>query len=373
MTQDATGDVLVAGVGPSGTEDALLRSDDGGASWRAAATLPGYFLETVEVAPSDPSRVYATAFVTGPEPVFLRSDDGGATMRETTRSFAGAQSAWIAGVDPTRPDVVYVRGQRPGGAGTILSRSDDGGRSFRRLAETTGAMRGFALSDDGATVWFGSSDAREGLQRSVRGGPFARTREQPVVQCLRQHAGTLYVCADEAVDGYALGRSRDGGDTVTPLLSLRALTDPVTCPAGGGASSATAAPPSGRRSARRSSASTRGHHRRDRRTAQPMVRWRTMRPPSARRPTGRPPPPASGADGLRVRGARGRGGARVGAVAPRGAHRCCRAPTQVVKVARVTVYARRVHWPDVRARPRADARAQSVWASAPTWDWAVRR
>lgn len=232
VTQDATGDVLVAGVGPSGTEDALLRSDDGGASWRAAATLPGYFLETVEVAPSDPSRVYATAFVTGPEPVFLRSDDGGATMRETTRSFAGAQSAWIAGVDPTRPDVVYVRGQRPGGAGTILSRSDDGGRSFRRLAETTGAMRGFALSDDGATVWFGSSDAREGLQRSVRGGPFARTREQPVVQCLRQHAGTLYVCADEAVDGYALGRSRDGGDTVTPLLSLRALTDPVTCPAG---------------------------------------------------------------------------------------------------------------------------------------------
>ncbi len=232
VTQDATGAVLIAAMGPSGTQDALLRSDDGGATWRTTVTLPGYFFETAEVAPSDPSRVYVTAFVTGPEPVFLRSDDGGTTLRETTRAFAGAQSAWIAAVDPTNPDVVYVRGQRPGGVGTILSRSTDGGRSFRRLAETAGAMRGFAVSDDGQTVWFGSSEAREGLQRSVRGGPFVRTRDQPVVHCLRQHAGTLYVCADEGVDGYALGCSRDGGDTITPLLSLRALASPVTCPAG---------------------------------------------------------------------------------------------------------------------------------------------
>ncbi|MFO0606034.1 MAG: hypothetical protein U0324_22805 [Polyangiales bacterium] len=231
VSQDATGDVVVAAVGPSGTQDALLRSEDGGRTWRVGASLPGYFLETVEVAPSDPSRVYTTGFVTGPEPVLLRSDDGGATARELTRSFAGAQSAWIAGVSPVNPDVVFVRGERPGGVGTVLSRSDDGGRTFRRVAETAGVMRGFALSDDGATVWFGSADPREGLQRSVRGGPFARTREQPVVHCLRHHAGTLYVCADEGADGYALGCSRDGGDTITPLLSLRALAAPVTCPA----------------------------------------------------------------------------------------------------------------------------------------------
>lgn len=232
VTNDATGDVLIAAVGPSGTRDELLRSEDGGRSWRSTATLPGYFIETVEVAPSSPARIYVSAFVPGPEPVLLRSDDGGATVRELTRDFTGGQSAWIAGVDPTNPDVLYVRSQRPGGVGTYLLRSMDGGRSFRRIAETDGAMRGFALSDDGATVWFGSSLSREGLQRSVRGGAFSRTADQPAVQCLRYHAGRLYVCADEAVDGYALGCSDDDGDSFAPLLSLRALETPASCPSG---------------------------------------------------------------------------------------------------------------------------------------------
>jgi hypothetical protein len=229
VANDATGRTIVAAVGPSGVNDALLRSDDGGQTWRMTTTLPGYFLETVEVAPRAPMRVYVSAFVTGPEPVLLRSDDGGSVFRETTRDFAGAQSAWIAGVDATNPDIVYVRGQRPGGVGTLLVRSVDGGRTFQRLAETTGVMRAFALSDDGNTVWYGSSDRAEGLRRSVRGGEFIRVGEQPSVQCLRYHGGLLYVCADEALDGYALGCSNDLGDHIVPILSLRSLEDRSAC------------------------------------------------------------------------------------------------------------------------------------------------
>ena len=52
VTHDATGRVVIAAVGPSGIHDALLRSDDGGSTWREARALQGYFLETVEVAPS---------------------------------------------------------------------------------------------------------------------------------------------------------------------------------------------------------------------------------------------------------------------------------------------------------------------------------
>lgn len=230
VTHDATGRVVIAAVGPSGVYDALLRSDDSGATWREGARTPGYFLETVEVAPGDPRRVYLTAFVPGPEPALLRSDDGGDHVRELTRSFPGGLSAYVAGVDPRDPDVVYVRSTAASGVGSILFRSGDGGMTFREIARTQGAMKGFALSDDGRTVWVGSSDPNEGLLRSVDGAAFERVRERVAVQCLRYHAGLLYVCAEEAIDGYALGCSSDGGDHILPILSLRQIPGPLVCP-----------------------------------------------------------------------------------------------------------------------------------------------
>lgn len=230
VTHDATGRVVIAAVGPSGIHDALLRSDDGGSTWREARALQGYFLETVEVAPGDPRRVYLTAFVPGPEPALLRSDDGGDHVRELTRSFPGALSAYVAGVDPRDPDVVYVRSTAASGVGSILFRSGDGGMTFLEIVRTVGTMKGFALSDDGRTVWVGSSDPNEGLLRSVEGGAFERVRERVAVQCLRHHAGLLYVCADEAIDGYALGCSSDGGDHILPILSLRQIPGPLACP-----------------------------------------------------------------------------------------------------------------------------------------------
>ncbi len=202
---------------------ALYRSDDGGRRWAAGASLAGYFAETADVAPSDPMRVYATAYGSGAVPVFLRSDDGGRTVRETTRNFDGADgSGYIAAVDAHRPDVLYVRANL--GLGTILLKSTDGGMTFTRIGQTASAMVGFALSDDGDTVWIASDDRAAGLQRSVRGGPWTRVGGDLSVKCLRYHAGLLFVCADEVVDGYALGCSRDNGDHIDPLLSLRRLT-----------------------------------------------------------------------------------------------------------------------------------------------------
>ncbi len=201
----------------------LFRSDDSGRNWAAGASLTGYFAETADVAPSDPTRVYATAYGSGAVPVFLRSDDGGRTVREMTRDFDGADgSGYIAAVDARRPDVVYVRANL--GIGTILLKSTNGGMSFTRIGRTTSAMVGFALSDDGDTVWIAGADRAEGLQRSVRGGPWTRVGGDLNVKCLRYHAGMLFVCADEAVDGYALGWSRDNGDHIDPLLALRRLS-----------------------------------------------------------------------------------------------------------------------------------------------------
>ncbi|MFO0645064.1 MAG: hypothetical protein U0326_02425 [Polyangiales bacterium] len=226
VSNDATGRYLVTAIGPNGVDDTLMLSDDGGASWTAGARIPGFFTETVEIAPSDPSRIYVAGFIRGGIPVLLRSDDGGMTTSEVSRdtAFGGGTSAFVSGVDPTNPDVLYVRSGD--GFGTILLRSDNGGRTFREIARTADQMAGFALSDDGGTVWIASADRTEGIRRSVRGGPFTRIAPTVTARCLRQHAGVLYVCTDEVADGYLLGSSIDGGDHIDPLMSGRLLAGP---------------------------------------------------------------------------------------------------------------------------------------------------
>jgi hypothetical protein len=125
--------------------------------------------------------------------------------------------------------VLYLRATLPGATTTALLRASDGGTTVRELTRLDDAMRGFALSDDGRRVFVGSPDA--GLLRAVDGGAFARVAGYQV-QCLRFHAGALYVCANELADGFALGRSTDDGAQVTALLRLGELREPNTCPAG---------------------------------------------------------------------------------------------------------------------------------------------
>ncbi len=231
LAWDATGRTLVAGVGSSDFANGLTLSNDGGRTWREGARVPGVVLDTVEVAPSDPSRVYVTFNNFNRDaPALYRSDDGGRTLREVTRNFLGAQDAYLAGVDPRDPNIVYLRAQQ--GDPTSLLRSDDGGRSFRLMYTTARPMVGFALSSDGATVWVASVDRAEGILRSVRGGPFTRVRANATVRCMRSHADVLYVCGDLSADGYALACSTDGGDTLQPLLRLQDLEAPTVCAPG---------------------------------------------------------------------------------------------------------------------------------------------
>jgi hypothetical protein len=228
LAQDATGRVMVVAVSDA-MGDRVEFSEDHGRTWTPGAQRAGLILETVEVAPGMPSRVYASGYLGG-DPVVFRSDDGGRTAREMTRDFGGLLSVWVSGVDPTNADVVYLRSTDT--TGTWLLRSDDGGARFQRVTQTMGDMKGFALSDDGQTVWIGSSRRAEGLQRSVRGAPFTRVGAEVSVRCLRQRQGVLFVCADDTDDGYALGCSINGGERIEPLLALHDLPGPLRCAAG---------------------------------------------------------------------------------------------------------------------------------------------
>lgn len=185
---------------------------------RLGAGVAGVNFDTIEVAPSDPRRIYLTGMDTRTFlPKLYRSDDGGTTLTLLAPSTPGpADSWWIAGVDPSDPDTLYLRA--PSGLRTELLRSRDGGRSFVRIALTEDPMLGFALSDDGRSVWYGSIAA--GLYRSDDGGDsFRRVNPLPVL-CLRYHTGVLWACSDWVSHDFALGRSRDRGATFEAMLRL---------------------------------------------------------------------------------------------------------------------------------------------------------
>lgn len=241
--REFTGDITSVGDGRTvlwvasnggGRPNRIFASYDGGRSFAPLHDgVPSVLFETLEISASDPMRVYLTG-VTDSDPqraVLYRSDDGGRTLREVPLDLHGGRDAFLSAIDPTQPDTLYLRStlEDPDGAvaGTLLLRSTDGGAHTEVLLQTRGPMLGFALSGDGQTLWAGGPD--DHLLRSERGGRFSEVSGIQVL-CLRWHPSGLYACANHILDGFAVGRSNNGGADFSPLLRFEALTGPASCP-----------------------------------------------------------------------------------------------------------------------------------------------
>jgi hypothetical protein len=226
------------------TRDALpdsrvARTRDNGLTFEfLGERLSGVALETIEVAGSDPMRLYASGtLVADRTPVLYRSVDGGAHWGRTAARFGGATGVYVSGVDGRRPEVLYLRataasedmdGGSAEGAG-VLFESDDGGDTVRVVLRTRGPMRGFAISDDGRSVWAGGPE--DGVWRSVDGAAPARLSDEPV-DCLRWSSGSLWACPAFTRGGPLLLRS----DGAAPFVTAMSVTDingpPARCAAG---------------------------------------------------------------------------------------------------------------------------------------------
>ncbi len=221
------GATLYAAESTSGSRSYILRADASLSFQRQGAGIDGLRFLTVEVAASRPDRVYASGFdeSSGRTPRVLRSDDGGATLAAISATESLGDAAYISGVDPTDPDVVYVRVVE--GLGSTLMRSADGGAHLAVVARTSDAMVGFALSDDGASVWYGSAD--EGLYRSTDHGlHFTLMRMVPTLG-LRFHGGALWLVTDWLRQPWALARSLDGGAHFDGVLRFEDVPGPPFC------------------------------------------------------------------------------------------------------------------------------------------------
>jgi hypothetical protein len=190
--------------------------------------------ETVDLTASDPDRIYVTAVRgpadTQPKGVLLTSRDRGKTYQENPIVLEGGEkAAFIAAVDPTNADRVYVRTYVATDKPSRLLLTDDAGKSFRTLFTTKTALLGFALSPDGKKVWVGSQ--ADGLHYASTTDFAFQPRSRAEIQCLTYASDGLWACSNEK-SGFVAGRSTDEGQTFETRLHFCDVRGPLGCAVG---------------------------------------------------------------------------------------------------------------------------------------------
>ena len=209
----------------------LWQTADSGKTWaQAGVDLPPQFLGlTSDTAPSNAQRVYVSGRYGPPDypGAIERSDDRGATWQEL--AIPGADSThlpYIGGVDPTNPDIVYLRLDADPSDTLLVSK--DGGMTWTTVFTAKRKLYGFAISPDGSSVAIGGDTdgvlvaPASTLQFTQASGVGAK--------CLTWVASGLYACADEFKDKFTAGVSTDEGKTFTPLMHLADIC-PLVCAA----------------------------------------------------------------------------------------------------------------------------------------------
>ena len=214
-----------------GYRSRFLATDDGGQSWRpyGVGIDPAVLVLTLDVAPSDPERLYASGIRAGAmrSAALYVSTDRAATWLEHPVPFetGSEQGLYIAAVDPNDADLVYLRTSSATSSRLLVTR--DAGQSFEERY-AGGPMLGFALAPDGSRVYLGGLD--DGLWTADSSTLAFEQRSLLPVQCLAASTDTLYACSD-GMGGFALGASRDGGASFTPRLQLEDVRGPLVCAA----------------------------------------------------------------------------------------------------------------------------------------------
>jgi hypothetical protein len=189
--------------------------------------------ETVDYAARDPDRIYVSAIRNPgeiPKAALLTSKDHGKTFVTTEIPLVSSERAvFIAAVDPTNADRIYLRTQNATDLPSRLIVSDDGGKTFRDVYAAQGALLGFALSKDGKTVWVGGP--KDGVRMASTTDFGFRQKSTIEVQCLTWTPDGLWACSSEK-NGFVAGLSKDEGATFEAKLHFCDVTGALSCPPG---------------------------------------------------------------------------------------------------------------------------------------------
>lgn len=209
--------LLILVAGGNGSETSIYESTNAGATfgrqlYKAAARET---LTTVESARSDPRVIYATLLpARNPgHPVLLHSGDGGSTWTALDSGpVVDAEDLRIVAVDPTDARTVFFRVVRAEHEELAVTRN--GGATFTLPLAVPGKLTAFVQLADG-TLLAGAANGNDGaVYRSVdRGATFTEISRAVHPRALAERAGKVYVAADDIQDKFALGVSKDRGQT----------------------------------------------------------------------------------------------------------------------------------------------------------------
>jgi photosystem II stability/assembly factor-like uncharacterized protein len=176
----------------SGTGGGLFKSTDGGGTWRQLTKgLPQDLVQiAVAIAPSQPSRLYATlsttetgGYASGKALGVYRSDDAGESWYRVTTDprpamKIGGGDLPVPKVDPKNADVVYS-------ASIVAMRSTDGGKTWSGL-------RGAPGGDDYQNLWVNPNNPNIILLVSDQGAIVSVNRGQTWSSWYNQPTAQLY-------------------------------------------------------------------------------------------------------------------------------------------------------------------------------------
>jgi MYXO-CTERM domain-containing protein len=228
----------------------IYRSTDDGATFPMSSS-PGIiddWWQSLEVAPSDPDRLYLSGHRFVPNPggggnirayLLFRSDDAGQSWTPLpVTQFATMASSYleIAGISHTDPDLVFARVKLEDNAiRDAIYRSTDGGQTWTRILTRANALS-FVVRRSGQLV--AATQALGAVRSDDNGDSWVDLVNPPHVNCLTENsAGEVWACTQNfggmqaPSDGHGIMKSKDLA-TWTPVLKFQEIEEPVRCAAG---------------------------------------------------------------------------------------------------------------------------------------------
>ncbi len=220
----------------------IAYSDDDGATFTTQVVSAR--MQSVRVAPSDATHVFAAGFVPGDTPiatpsgVLLWSENSGASFETLDIPLrAGELTLVITHVSNTDPGRVYLRtvtSRLPESPAERLLRVDAALGVITELVQRA-ELRGAADAGSDGDLWVITQpeDTAGGLLRVTSSGAVTVQDATLDASCVLEDASGLYVCPiPRTGQSAALVRSTDGGESFAPVLDFRDITVTDGCAEG---------------------------------------------------------------------------------------------------------------------------------------------